>query len=130
MQRERLLQPFGQAPRRAGVDPLQVPLESHQLRLRLRIGRLLVRPLQFGPPGCLLALGQIGHHVLSLMPLAPLDLGRCPEDLLHRGPQPLAAVDDHQQALVSPQAAGHQLSQEGRADQTVLSRRLHKPQHH
>ena len=60
-------------------------------------------------PAGLLALGQIPHHILPLMPLAPLHGRLQTEDRLDRLAQPLRAVDDTEQPPLRPQSPFHQL---------------------
>ena len=74
--------------------------------------------------------GQVGHHILAFVPDAALDLGLRPEDLLDRAPQPLAAIDHHQQTLVDAQPAGQEAAQERRAGRRVLRARLDEAQEH
>ena len=66
------------------------------------------------PPGRLLPLREIAHHVLALVPLTPLDEGPGPEHRLNGFAQPLGPVDDAEQAELHPQPPLHQEKQRGR----------------
>ena len=70
MQRERVLEAFVQPGRRRGIEQSQFFAQGQERRLRLLIGRLLVRQLKLAPPCGLLGLGQVARDVLPFVPLA------------------------------------------------------------
>ena len=82
-----------------GLGTCNTQAEFKNLRVTSPDGKILLEAL--APPR-LLALGQMRHHVLPLVPLAALDDGLVPKGALDRRPQALAAVDDYQDALVDP----------------------------
>jgi hypothetical protein len=65
---------------------------------------LLVGGLERPAPERALALREVRHNVLALMPLTPLHEGLGPEDRLNRFAQPLSPVDDAEQTLLDLQA--------------------------
>ena len=62
----------------------------------------------------------MAHHVLALVPLAPVDQGPVPEGLPDGRAEPLAAIQDHQHALGEVEAPLDQRPQERRQHRRVL----------
>ena len=86
----------------------------------LVVVRPVVGPLQALTPHHLLVLGQVAHHVLARVPLAPLDQGPAPEGLPDGRAEPLAAIEDDQHALGEVEAPLDQRPQERRQHRGVL----------
>src|SRR5437867_3962865 len=120
VERERLLEALGQARRRRLVAALELAVQLRQLRVRLLVGGPVVGALQSPAPAGLLALRQVAHHVLALVPHAALHQRFLLEHLAHRRAQALAAVDHHQQSLREVEAPLDQRAQEEREHLLVL----------
>src|SRR5512145_901131 len=89
LQRQRLLKTVGQARRRRLIALLEFALQRAQSSLRLGIGGALPGPLQPRAPARLLALGQIAHYVLALVPHTALHRSALLKHLAYRRAQPL-----------------------------------------
>ena len=125
-----LLQPLQQTPGGRLVGEPERLVQPEQRGPRFRVDRLLVGGLELAPPGDPVALRQIRHDVLALVPLAALHRRLGPEDGADRRPQPLGAVHHAEEARVHPEAAVDQLPQEGAAHPRVLGGCLHEAQEH
>jgi len=76
----------------------------------------------------LLPFREMPHHILPLMPLAPLREGRSPKGLSHRRPQAFSTINDDQEALSRLETPITQRLQELREDRLVFGPCFHKPQ--
>ena len=119
-----------QARRRRSIALLQLVQNRFQRLAGLGVRGFAIGLLQPLAHGRLLGLGQVGHDILALVPLAALHQRSVGEHLLHRRAQPLAAVDHHQQTRVAPQAALLQLPHKRAQHALVLRARLHEAQRH
>ena len=72
MERQGLIQAFGEAAGRRLVPLVQLSVQRRNRPSGLGVGRPVIRALEALPPHHLLALGQVAHHVLALVPLTPL----------------------------------------------------------
>ncbi len=79
------------------------------------------RGVELSAPRGLVPLGEIAHHILTLVPLAPLH-GDVAEHVAHRGAEALRAIKHGQERLVERKAALPELAEETGNRALVLAR--------
>ena len=129
VQSQRLLEPLVETRDRRLVDKAQLLTQPTERPRRGLVGRLLIGGLELTAKGRALALREVGEDILPLVPLTALDHSQRPEDRLNRLAQALRAVDDTEQAVLSPQPALHQLPEEGGTDRLVFCGGLDEAEH-
>ena len=92
------------------------------------VRRAVVGALEAPAPVPLLDRGQVAHHILALVPLAPVHQRAVAEHFLDRRSQALAPVENHEQPVRRIKTAVDQRTQEGRQNLRVLRVRLHEAQ--
>ena len=100
MERQSLFQALLKGTSGLAVELLQFGVQVGEPLFGGLVGRFLVGSLEPGSPGFLIGLRKVADYVLSLVPLAALDLGSLAEDLIYGLAQSFASVDDTKNALL------------------------------
>src|SRR6266545_7123516 len=125
VQRQCLLQPFGETRGCGFVHQSQFAIEALESTLRIAVCRVRVCCLEFPPPRRFVPLSEIAQDVLALVPLASLhpDIS---ENLANCRAKTLRAIEHDQQWLIERESALSELTQEAADDAPILARRLHQ----